>query len=497
MAKFVKNPTNPGGGGGPIEIDSTDTPVKVDTLDCFDKYNWSIKYDAATYNNFNTTDRGKMTDMANSFVKDPCLDKYEYYNHYNLHTVRRNGQLELASTAQLSSPGITAILDTIPINPNTQMVRLRRMDGTLHIASMKQVLEGIEPVTLGTPNPGTGSGFIFESCQSKFKFYVTDHLGNTRIVYGAEAICGQPSAKLTLTSMTDYSPYGNAIQRKSFMNLSTRFMTTFHERDSATMMDYRNARFSDAQVGGFLSVDPLAEERPGFSPYNYCSGNPINRVDPTGMLDGDFPPPNLDDGVTLWWDSDGRFRRNEGDQTWTWEDNDGNVTKNVLPYAEVTDVTSDRNHQRWASEAAYQARYSPWMGPDVDAVTLQGEVSASGVIGTGSVAAGGYFGKDLGGFVNTAGGVGLKTPGPSGNISISLLEYKGEANPGKSFSGASLTHSLQLGIATFGYSQSSDSKTPYAPNGQLSYYTFGLGYTGFGWNSSISNTLYGGKRVAR
>lgn len=43
------------------------------------------------------------------------------------------------------------------------------------------------------------------------------------------------------------------------------------------------------------------------------------------MLDRDFPPPNLDDGVTLWWDSDGRFTRNEGDQTWTWVDNYGTL----------------------------------------------------------------------------------------------------------------------------------------------------------------------------
>lgn len=223
--------------------------------------------------------------IASSFSKDSCLDKYEYYNHYLLHTVRQNGHFELASTVQLTNPGITAIIDTFPINPNTEMVRLRRQDGTLHIASMKQVLDGIEPVTLGTPDPGSGSFKVFESCQSKFKFYVTDHLGNTRIVYGAEAVCGQGAAKLTLTSMTDYSPYGNVLQRKSFMKMATRFMTTFHERDSATMIDYRNARFSDAEVGGFLSVDPLAGERPGHSPYNYCSGNPIMRTDPTGMID--------------------------------------------------------------------------------------------------------------------------------------------------------------------------------------------------------------------
>jgi hypothetical protein len=34
-----------------------------------------------------------------------------------------------------------------------------------------------------------------------------------------------------------------------------------------------------------LSVDPLASERISFSPYNFCSNNPINRIDLTGALD--------------------------------------------------------------------------------------------------------------------------------------------------------------------------------------------------------------------
>ena len=38
----------------------------------------------------------------------------------------------------------------------------------------------------------------------------------------------------------------------------------------------------------WLSIDPLAEVNPNKSPYNFCSNNPINRTDPTGMLDGDW-----------------------------------------------------------------------------------------------------------------------------------------------------------------------------------------------------------------
>lgn len=42
--------------------------------------------------------------------------------------------------------------------------------------------------------------------------------------------------------------------------------------------------------GIFLSVDPLAEKYYGVSPYAYCSGNPINRVDPEGRDDWTINP---------------------------------------------------------------------------------------------------------------------------------------------------------------------------------------------------------------
>ena len=34
-----------------------------------------------------------------------------------------------------------------------------------------------------------------------------------------------------------------------------------------------------------MSVDPLAEKKPWISPYVFCSGNPVNRIDPDGMDD--------------------------------------------------------------------------------------------------------------------------------------------------------------------------------------------------------------------
>jgi len=48
------------------------------------------------------------------------------------------------------------------------------------------------------------------------------------------------------------------------------------------------ARIYDSRVGRWLSVDPFAEERSWVSSYNFVQNNPLNRIDPTGMLDDEY-----------------------------------------------------------------------------------------------------------------------------------------------------------------------------------------------------------------
>ncbi|WP_353744520.1 hypothetical protein, partial [Algoriphagus sp.] len=48
---------------------------------------------------------------------------------------------------------------------------------------------------------------------------------------------------------------------------------------------YRTAAVEQKSVQGFLSVDPLADQRSWVSPYNFVQNNPLNRIDPDGRLD--------------------------------------------------------------------------------------------------------------------------------------------------------------------------------------------------------------------
>ena len=113
-------------------------------------------------------------------------------------------------------------------------------------------------------------------------FYIYDHLGNTRVTYSTAVTCGgNTSIAYTLEAVLDYYPYGK-ILREYANGEGERYLTTQHERDKETGLDYRGARFYDADVARFLSLDPLAADFPAWSDYNYVIGNPIHFTDPDG-----------------------------------------------------------------------------------------------------------------------------------------------------------------------------------------------------------------------
>ena len=67
------------------------------------------------------------------------------------------------------------------------------------------------------------------------------------------------------------------------------FTFTGKERDEETGFSYFGARYYDSDLSGlFLSVDPMADKYPSFSPYAYCAWNPVKLVDPDGREMGDF-----------------------------------------------------------------------------------------------------------------------------------------------------------------------------------------------------------------
>ncbi|MEY4925715.1 MAG: hypothetical protein RI894_151 [Bacteroidota bacterium] len=108
-------------------------------------------------------------------------------------------------------------------------------------------------------------------------FYNYDHLGNTRLSYSVVPSCsGAPL--YTASAAFDYYPYGKVLREFG----ASVYLTTSHERDAESGLDYRGARFYDSEVGRFLSLDPLAVKYASLSSYSYVAGNPVAFIDPTG-----------------------------------------------------------------------------------------------------------------------------------------------------------------------------------------------------------------------
>ena len=141
----------------------------------------------------------------------------------------------------------------------------------------------------------------FDTRLPEVTYYLHDHLGNMRVTYSIT--CVEGTQVRTLMHAADYYAYGS-ILRQHIYDRQEKYLTTHHERDLETGLDYRGARYYDADVARFLSLDPLAGGYAGWSPYNYVMGNPISLIDPTGR--------SVDNYV---FNEDGNFvRKEENDQ---------------------------------------------------------------------------------------------------------------------------------------------------------------------------------------
>ena len=116
------------------------------------------------------------------------------------------------------------------------------------------------------------------------KYHLGDHLGSSNLVIDSTG---------NLVNREEYTPYGES----SFGSFARkRYRFTGKERDEESGLYYFEARFYLAWIAKWSTPDPLGAAS-GLNQYEYCSGSPMCRLDPTGCDDDesagdDGPTPN-------------------------------------------------------------------------------------------------------------------------------------------------------------------------------------------------------------
>ena len=113
-----------------------------------------------------------------------------------------------------------------------------------------------------------------------WNYYITDHLGSTRMVV---------SSNDSIMETVNYYPFGSEMRMEAPAlqtgDTSHPFRFTGKELDrlnSLNMYDFGARWYDVAGVPMWTSVDPLAEKYYNVSPYAYCAGDPVNAIDPDG-----------------------------------------------------------------------------------------------------------------------------------------------------------------------------------------------------------------------
>jgi RHS repeat-associated protein len=88
----------------------------------------------------------------------------------------------------------------------------------------------------------------------------------------------------TVTGTNDYYPFGKRWEGSGLQAPNTRYLFSGKEEQTTGDINYMDfgSRMYDDVLGRWFTHDPQSYKRPWDSPYAYCGGNPINRVDPDG-----------------------------------------------------------------------------------------------------------------------------------------------------------------------------------------------------------------------
>ena len=112
---------------------------------------------------------------------------------------------------------------------------------------------------------------------TEVRYFLTDHLGSVRVV---------ATDKDNVLERNDYQPFGKRWDSASQPISDNRDRFNGKEDQAFVGLPFSDygTRMYDSERMRWLTQDPLMEKYYSIGQYNYCAGNPINRIDYNGNL---------------------------------------------------------------------------------------------------------------------------------------------------------------------------------------------------------------------
>ena len=186
-----------------------------------------------------------------------------------------------------------------------------------------------------------GSRRVASKSSSGIFYYHPDHLGGLNV--GTDGTGAWQSTNF-------YYPYGeNWAPAGIPTGAGPSYKYTDHEEDPETGLYYCKARYYDPALGRFTTPDPMFQKLGG-NPYTYAGDNPIDFLDPLGLLYKALV-------VTLW---DGSQYMPLTTVKWGGQERGyGQVTGTPVPIAVPPDVDPQAQVDYWAAKGEDAKDYDP------------------------------------------------------------------------------------------------------------------------------------------
>ncbi len=155
----------------------------------------------------------------------------------------------------------------------------------------------------------------------KYQFYYhPDHLGSSSYITNLDG---------EVVQHVEYVPFGEVFIEERNSTWNTPYLFNGKEFDEETGLYYYGARYYDARLSLWMSVDKLTEFAPSWTSYRAFFNNPIRYSDPTGNWE---------------WDENGNLVANKKDNSYTLAPFLGVKQKDALAFLNRNGIVSNKNN---------------------------------------------------------------------------------------------------------------------------------------------------------